>query len=165
MNKKTYIAFMLAVYFLFGVIVGIVIKPEPVREVEKIVVVPLEIQVPAKEDKPVVIEIPEPEPTMTFLGVFNCTAYSADYACCGKLPGDPAYGITASGTKATEGITIASDWDKLPVGTQVYIAGVGIRTVEDTGGAIKGDKIDLYFDEYKTAVNFGRQKLDVWILN
>ena len=104
-------------------------------------------------------------PTLTYAGTFKCTAYSSDYACCGKYPDDPAYGITASGTTAAEGRTIAADWSVLPVGTVVYIEGVGYRTVEDTGGAIQWYNIDLYFESYDDALNYGRRELNLWVLS
>ncbi|WP_010279423.1 3D domain-containing protein [Paenibacillus senegalensis] len=83
------------------------------------------------------------------------TAYSADAASTGKNPGDPGYGITASGTTVTEGRTIAVDKDVIPMGWWVYIDGIGYRRAEDTGGAIKGNKIDVYFDSHSYASKFG----------
>ncbi|SDG16448.1 protein of unknown function [Fontibacillus panacisegetis] len=65
---------------------------------------------------------------------------------------------TASGTRVTEGRTIAVDKSVVPLGWWVYIEGVGFRKAEDTGGAIKGNKMDVYYDSLKTAKNFGRKK-------
>lgn len=78
------------------------------------------------------------------------TAYTASVEECGK-----ADGITASGTKATQGRTIAAD--HLPFGTLVEIDG-HIYTVEDRFGGGYTDKIDIYFDNYMAAINFGRQQ-------
>ena len=78
---------------------------------------------------------------------------------CGK-----ADGITASGDKATEGVTVATD-KSIPFGTKIYIDGVGERIVQDRGGAINGNRIDLYFDSHQEALNFGRQTKQVTILN
>ena len=78
------------------------------------------------------------------------TAYTASVEECGK-----ADGITASGTKATQGRTIAAD--HLPFGTHVEIDG-HIYTVEDRFGGGYTDKIDIYFDNYMDAINFGRQQ-------
>lgn len=83
---------------------------------------------------------------------FTAYAYDSDVACCGKTDG-----ITRSGIKAVEGITIAADWSVLPVGTVVYIEGIGERIVQDTGGAIKGNKIDIFVSSHKIGVNFGKQ--------
>ena len=87
------------------------------------------------------------------------TAYCHCAKCCGKTDG-----ITASGEKATEGITVAMD-KSMPFGTKIYIDGVGERIVQDRGGAIKGNRIDLYFDSHQEALNFGRQTKEVTILN
>lgn len=65
---------------------------------------------------------------------------------------------TASGTRVTEGRTIAVDKSVVPLGWWVYIEGIGFRKAEDTGGAIKGNKMDVYFDSLKTAKDFGRKK-------
>ena len=53
----------------------------------------------------------------------------------------------------------------IPFGTKIYIDGVGERIVQDRGGAIKGNRIDLYFDSHQEALNFGRQTKEVTILN
>lgn len=87
------------------------------------------------------------------------TAYCPCEKCCGKSDG-----ITASGEKAIEGVTVAADTDVLPFGTKVIIDG-NTYTVQDRGGAIKGNRIDLYFDSHQEALNFGRQTKEVTILN
>ena len=86
------------------------------------------------------------------------TAYCHCVKCCGKSDG-----ITASGEKATEGVTVAMD-KSMPFGTKIYIDGVGERIVQDRGGAIKGNRIDLYFDSHQDALNFGRQTKQVTII-
>lgn len=99
--------------------------------------------------------------------VLNCklTAYTAGPESTGKRPGDPGYGITASGKQATEGRTVAVDPNLIPIGSQVYIEGIGFRTAEDTGSAVKGEHIDLFFDDIRTALEFGVQKgVSVYIL-
>lgn len=87
------------------------------------------------------------------------TAYCPCTKCCGKSDG-----ITASGEKAVEGVTIAADTNILPFGTKVIIDG-NTYIVQDRGGAIKGNRIDLYFDSHQEALNFGRQTKEVTILN
>lgn len=79
----------------------------------------------------------------------SMTAYSAEESGIGTR--------TASGTRVTEGRTIAVDPNVIPIGWWVYIEGVGFRRAEDTGGAIKGNKIDVYYDSLKAALNFGRK--------
>ncbi|MDK8184083.1 3D domain-containing protein [Paenibacillus sp. UMB4589-SE434] len=65
---------------------------------------------------------------------------------------------TASGTKVTEGRTIAVDPKVIPLGWWVYIEGIGFRRAEDTGGAVKGNIIDVYYDSSKQVQRFGRKK-------
>ncbi|MFC4777172.1 ubiquitin-like domain-containing protein [Paenibacillus sp. GCM10023252] len=86
------------------------------------------------------------------------TAYSAGVASTGKDVNHPGYGITASGARVQEGRTIAVDPKVIPLGWWVYIEGIGFRRAEDTGGAVKGNKIDVYFDSTKYANKFGRKK-------
>lgn len=70
-------------------------------------------------------------------GLFTITTYCPCAVCNGGYTG------TAIGTSVTPGRTIAVDPSVIPLGTTVYIEGVGTRIAEDTGGAIKGNKIDL----------------------
>ena len=89
---------------------------------------------------------------------FKLTAYCACAKCCGKTDG-----ITASGTKATQGRTIAVDPRVIPYGTKVIING-NTYIAEDCGGAIKENRIDVYFDSHSEALKFGVQYADVTIL-
>lgn len=98
------------------------------------------------------------------VGEFKVTAFTAGYESTGKTPDHPAYGITASGKRVKENHTIASDWDVLPPGTVVYIEDVGIRTVEDRGGKVKGNHIDLYIEGLDEALEWGVQFKEVWII-
>ena len=91
--------------------------------------------------------------------VFEATAYCPCEKCCGKWAKNRPSGVvyTASGEVAEEGITIAADWSVLPKGTVVEIDGVGTRIVQDKGGAIKGNRIDIYFQSHHEALEYGRQ--------
>jgi 3D (Asp-Asp-Asp) domain-containing protein len=70
-------------------------------------------------------------------------------------------GQTAWGTHAAYG-TVAAD-ASLPFGTILFIPGYGYGRVEDRGGAIKGDKLDLWFPTHDMAKQWGRKKLTVKI--
>lgn len=94
------------------------------------------------------------------------TAYTAGYESTGKTPSHPAYGITSSGTKVKEGRTIAVDPNVIPIGSIVYIEGVGLRRAEDTGSAIKGARIDVYIPELEEALEFGvKENVKVYVLS
>lgn len=84
---------------------------------------------------------------LTYIGDFKLTGYCPCKSCCGKDPWNPGYGVTASGRYATEGITVAAD-PRFPLGTKIYIEGVGYRTVEDRGGSIKGNRIDVFMNSH-----------------
>lgn len=71
---------------------------------------------------------------------------------------------TASGAVAEQGVTISADWDVLPPGTIVYIDGLGERVVQDRGGAIKGNAVDIYFEDHDEALVFGRQAVRLYII-
>lgn len=85
------------------------------------------------------------------------TAYDAGVNSTGKTEDHPWYGMTFTGTKVTEGRTIAVDPKVIPLGWWVYIEGIGFRRAEDIGSAIKGNKIDLYFESEEHALKFGRK--------
>lgn len=72
-------------------------------------------------------------------------------------------GITASGAKAGFG-TIAADTSVYPFGTVMYVEGYGYGKVEDRGGAIKGNRIDLFFSSHNKARQWGKKTktVQVW---
>ena len=59
---------------------------------------------------------------------------------------------------------IAVDPSFIPIGTRVYIPGYGEAIAEDIGGAIVGNIIDIAFDTHEEAIEFGRQELEIYIL-
>ena len=73
-------------------------------------------------------------------------------------------GHTASGTIPEEGRTIAVDPAVIPLGSVVYVEGYGVRVAEDTGAYIKGNRMDLFIEDWNEAKEFGRKKLQVVIL-
>lgn len=86
------------------------------------------------------------------------TAYDAGFKSTGKTSDHPQYGITYTGAKVKEGHTAAVDPDVIPLGWWIYIEGIGLRKAEDIGSAIKGKKIDIYFDSEEEANRFGVKK-------
>jgi len=97
------------------------------------------------------------------------TGYYAGKESTGKNPGHPEYGVTFSGMKVHRDrnsfSTIAADPAVFPLGTVLWIPGYGYGIVADTGSAIKGNRIDLYF-ETKDQVyrEWGKKKLNVFIV-
>ena len=99
----------------------------------------------------------------------NASAYDMSFQSTGKKPGDKYYGITASGTKLRPGV-VAVDTNVIPFGTKLYIESTdktsdyGYAVAEDRGGAIKGNKIDLFFESAQDVRKFGRRTVKVYIL-
>lgn len=89
--------------------------------------------------------------------VYKITAYCSCARCCGKTTG-----ITAMGTRATAGRTVAAS-SKFAFGTKLNING-HIYTVEDRGGAIKGNKIDIYVNSHAEALAWGVRYLPVSVV-
>lgn len=94
----------------------------------------------------------------TSTAIYKVTGYCACVKCCGKTNG-----ITASGTKATAGKTVAAS-AQFSFGTKLLINGT-TYTVEDRGGAIKGNKIDVYFNTHAEALQWGVKYLPVQVVN
>ena len=118
----------------------------------------------ASEDKP--------QENKISLGVFEITAYCNCTKCVGiwsphhernRYNGD-FESRTASGTIPTAGRTIAADVNILPFGTQIYIQGLGVRVVEDTGSAVVGKVLDLFKECHTNALQWGRRNREVWII-
>lgn len=109
---------------------------------------------------------PTPEPELISLGTFTAYAYDACYSCCGKSPDNPYYGITATGTRATEGRTIAVDPSVIPLGSEVVVKVNGhthTYIAEDTGKGIVGKTIDIYHESHQEAWNHGTKTVEVFI--
>lgn len=100
----------------------------------------------------------------------SSTAYHAGFESTGKRPGDKGYGITRSGTQVRPGV-VAVDPKVIPLGTKLYVKSLdgskdyGFASAEDTGGAIKGNKIDLYFEDPEVVNKYGRKRVEVYILD
>ncbi|WP_042165212.1 3D domain-containing protein [Paenibacillus gorillae] len=95
------------------------------------------------------------------------TGYTAGVESTGKKPGHPQYGITYSGVKVHRGqvSTVAADTKLFPIGTLLYIPGYGYGVVADTGSAIKGHRLDLYFETVKEVyAEWGKKTVTVQVL-
>ena len=96
----------------------------------------------------------------------NASAYTA--STCGKAPGSSGYGITASGARASAWYTVAAG-SGYKIGTVIYIPyfankpNGGWFVVQDRGGAISNNKLDVYMDTYNECISFGRRNLECYI--
>lgn len=84
------------------------------------------------------------------------TSFCACAACCGLK----SKGVTASGVKPVQGVTVAAS-RKIPFGTRIYIQGIGWRTVQDRLAKAYDGRIDLYVKSHKAAKRWGIKKLTV----
>lgn len=96
----------------------------------------------------------------TLMGKYKLTFYCGCAKCCGKWTG----GQTSSGVKAKEGRTIAVDSSVIPIGSKVYIEGFGDFIAEDVGGAIKGNKIDIYLNDHSRCNDLGVKYANVFVV-
>ena len=127
----------------------------------------LEQSVPIVESQPIV---EEPTPEYEWLE-FVATAYCPCEICCGewanKRPLDEngeqiVYGAT--GIVLQKGVSVAADTTIYPIGTELGIEGMGTYIVHDKGGLIKDNRLDIYFDNHREAVEFGKQTLRVRVI-
>ena len=135
-------------------------------EIEKSVISEVVVQEPV--DKIVQVQkkvtsrsstLPRVSSTSTTGGtVYKITAYCPCAKCCGKTNGR-----TASGTTATAGRTVAAS-SKFAFGTKLNIGG-HVYTVEDRGGAISGNKIDIFVNSHAEALQWGVRYLNVSVVN
>lgn len=88
--------------------------------------------------------------------IMNASAYSA------YDPGNGSY--TSQGHLLRHGLA-AVDPNVIPLGTRLFIPGYGFAIADDTGGNIKGNRIDLAFDSFGEAMQFGRQTVTVYIFD
>jgi 3D (Asp-Asp-Asp) domain-containing protein len=111
-----------------------------------------------------------PKEHLVSIGKYKLTAYCPCEHCCDKWgkdrpkdkDGKPIV-ITASGEIANQGITVAADTSVLPFGTRIQIDGCEY-IVQDRGGSVKGNTIDIYFENHQDAVNFGVQYKEIYIV-
>lgn len=108
-----------------------------------------------------VTEVSRPRKTMTVVA----TAYCSCKSCCGIYAENRPDGVvyTASGTVAKANHTIAVDTSVIPFGTKVLYNGTEY-VAEDTGSAIKGNKIDIYFDNHSDALSWGKRTIEIEVV-
>ncbi len=107
-------------------------------------------------------ELEEAKDEWEAIGDFRITAYCGGECCCGAWADENC--TTASGAKAVEGVTVAADTSVLPFGTILRIDGKEY-TVQDTGGAVKGNRLDMYFENHEDALKWGVKTKEVEVKN
>lgn len=88
------------------------------------------------------------------------TAYCPCTKCCGTC----SPGITASGHRIEPGDVFVAAPKNIPFGTKVFVPGYGWSTVQDRGGAIKGNRIDVFFPTHQEALEWGRVRTHIVVL-
>ena len=151
-------------FFFFGVIVGVNLHKPKTTE-------PINIVDVSEAAVDVTEPIPEPIPEFiyTSLGEFKLTAYCSCEECCDRWAtirpvtqnGDTVV-YTADQSIAVQGVTVAADTDVLPFGTVILIDG-NEYIVQDRGGAVKENHIDIYFESHEEALQFGVQYQEIFI--
>ena len=94
------------------------------------------------------------------IGQFEVVTY-----CTEQYPhicGGNAY--TYTGAPVQAGLTVAVDPDVIPLGSWLYIDGIGWRQAQDTGGAIQGRRIDMAVETHAEALEWGVQNKQIWIV-
>lgn len=141
---------------------GLRVREEPSTEAEVLEVLPYGTEIEGEtegewirlEDGYVSAEFvgEDPHAGMVYMGEWRITAYAETGSPC------------ANGNYPTVGYTIACN--SLPFGSEVYIDGVGFRTVEDRGpGWLGSEWCDLYLGDYGSCVTWGSQYRSVWLVN
>jgi len=133
-------------------------KQAAVLEEEPVQAEPAKEEAPAQAE-PVKEESASESDTAQELSV-RATGYTASCEGCS--------GITKTGIdlKANpDAMVIAVDPSVIPLGSKVYVEGYGYATAADTGGAIKGNKVDLFFADEEDAINWGVKQVNLKVLN
>ena len=120
-------------------------------------------------EEPVTYPIDREPDNLWSLGEFKITAYCPCEKCCGYWAtvrpadenGEPIV-YTASGKIAVQGVTVAADTSILPFGTVLVIGGHEY-TVQDRGGMVKGNHVDIYFDSHEAAKEWGTQYMEIFV--
>lgn len=93
--------------------------------------------------------------------LFTVTAYT--HAAPGGCINGTGDGITASGVPVREGV-VAVDRNLIPLGSKVWVQGFGVLLAADTGGWIRGNRLDIFKECQEAAIQFGRQKRKAAVL-
>lgn len=162
------IQWLIILVLLVALIISLVTRPAASVEesAPTIITAPsvsaMESEAPSEPVQPI-------EPLLIELGTFKTTAYCTCVKCCGiwsqehpSRVGTDYVQKTASGTIPTAGRTVAVDTNPISYGTVLIIDGHEY-IAEDTGSAVKGNVIDIYFDSHEDALEYGVQYKTIYI--
>lgn len=155
LHSAVVILLILAAGFAGGCLVGQAMQDDPAPSVITLQIIPAPEPTQAEPER----SEDDLEPETVDLGEFKVTHYCSCELCCGEW----ADGITYTGTTATAGRTIAVDPDVIPLGSTVVIDGHEY-IAEDIGGAIQGNRIDVYMDSHEAALIEGVKETTVSIV-
>ena len=153
------------------------LKEQKIKETSAVEIAPLPIVANYKSPEPYKAQVikacvtpvsateepKEQTPTYTLLGTFCSTAYCTCSICCGKWSylNDHDHPVGARGVELVPDYSIAVDPDVIPLGSTVYINGKEYRA-DDTGSAVKGNRIDIYKSTHQEAVDYAVQTVKIY---
>lgn len=106
-------------------------------------------------EKEVIVDVEKSIYNLREIGAYHLTAYCPCSICCGQYASSVAGKTGSVGVAVYQGVTFAVDPNKIPYGTKLYVEDVGVGIAADCGGAIKGNRIDVYFNNHSDALKFG----------
>ena len=111
----------------------------------------------------------QPEPKVVLRGMAMSVKTPDGYKRYKKKIIAEASAYVATGNRTATGLVpyvgiVAVDPRVIPLYTKMYIPGYGIAMAGDTGGYIIGNRVDLFYDDYNAAIQFGRRNVEVYIL-
>lgn len=134
-------------------------NPEVMYEPVAIISCVESFELPAEEEKVEAVEQTQVE--QIEYKEFIATAYCSCEKCCGVWANNRPNGIVygAAGRELIQNYSVAVDPNVIPYGTLIYDSNGNEYRADDCGGAIKGSRIDVYFNNHQDALNFGRQTI------
>jgi len=114
------------------------------------------------EDGSLAADAPPRGPRLIHALVVVLTFYCGGRCCVGS---NAEHGLTKAGTRPVEGRTVAADPRLFPIGTRLWIEGLGERVVQDVGSGVKGAHLDVYVGDHQRALRLGRRQARVRVLH
>ena len=135
-------------------------KPATVAQTQ-----PAPVQTPAQEpvQEPAAQEEPAPDAN-------TVTLPNGDVVHCSNVISGTSTAYTHTGSRTATGVwpsvgTISVDPKVIPLGSRLYVSGYGYGIAQDTGGAIKGNIVDVFFDTEQECINWGRRNVTIYVLD